>query len=182
MTRAETIAVMGILKAAYPRYYDDQKLAQQAVTVWADMFADDPFDVVVMAVKSLIATSKYIPNIADVKEKIQELTTAPQMSELEAWERIAKAIKNGYYGAQEEFDKLPPILQKLVGSPAQLREWALMDTSQIQTVVSSNFMRSYRVTSKRESELAALPQDVRNMMLESAKAVDMKKITGGTET
>ena len=179
MTRTETITVMGILKAAYPRYYEDQKLAQQAVNLWADMFADDPVGVVVLAVKALIATNKFVPTIADVKEKIQELTAKTQMSELEAWGYIAKAIKNGYYGAQAEFDKLPPILQKLVGSPAQLREWALMDVTQIQSVVSSNFMRSYRVMAKRESEMAALPEDVRDMMLEAGKAVDMKKLERG---
>ena len=60
MTRAETLAVMSILKAAYPAYYRDMKRqdAEAVVNLWAEMLADYPADLVAAAVKSHIASDR----------------------------------------------------------------------------------------------------------------------------
>src|SRR5690606_20078926 len=89
--------------------------AKAAVDLWATIFSDTPAKLVIEAVKSLICTLKYPPTIADVKEKIHLLTQPQGMSELEAWNTVRRAIS--YYDAQENYNNLPPMLQKLVGSP-----------------------------------------------------------------
>ena len=86
------------------------------------------------------------------------------MNEAEAWGLISKAIRNGLYGAKEEFAKLPPELQRLVGTPAQLREWAGMDSSTIQSIIASNVQRSFRVVRERESLNAALPPEAKKLL------------------
>jgi hypothetical protein len=86
------------------------------------------------------------------------------MTEQEAVMLVMKATRNGLYGAKEEFDKLPPILQRLVGSPEQIRSWSLMSEDDIQTVVASNLMRSYRVVAKQEEYRQALPASLRTMI------------------
>ena len=83
------------------------------------------------------------------------------------------AISNGLYGAGEEFAKLPPLLQRLVGSPAQLGEWARMDSAAVQSVVASNFQRAFRVAQEREDWQKNLPPDVRELI----EAVAPKKLT-----
>ena len=88
------------------------------------------------------------------------------MTEYEAWNTVKKAIGNGYYGCVEEFGKLPEILRRLVGSPNQLRDWATMESEALNTVVASNFMRSYRVRAEREREYLLLPSDVKAFMAE----------------
>lgn len=168
MTRDETLAIMTVLKTAYPSFYKDmnRETALQAVSLWTEMFSDDKPEIVAAAVKALIKTRKegYPPTIGEVSAKIAELTQPKEMTELEAWSLVERACRNGLHGAAEEFAKLPPLIQKAVGSPNQLREWAMMDADTVKSVVASNFMRSFKVYQKRERDMAMLPGDVRQLL------------------
>jgi hypothetical protein len=130
------------------------------------MFADDDLDIVTAAVEAFIATDVkgFSPVIGIIKNKISEIKRPENITEFEAWSRVKQAISNGYYGCIEEFEKLPPILQRLVGSPNQLRDWATMSTETLNTVVASNFMRSYKARAIHEHEYAMLPGDVKKFI------------------
>ena len=168
MNYEETLAIMGVLKAAYPQYYRDMKRsdAESVVSLWAEMFKDEPVNVVAVAVKAYIAsdTNGFPPHIGAIKNEIAKIKAPKSMTEQEAWLLVKNATRNGLYGSAEEFEKLPPICKKLVGSPSQLREWATMDSDTLNSVVASNFQRSYKVMEKREKERLALPSDVRDIM------------------
>ena len=77
---------------------------------------------------------------------------------------VSKALHNGIYGYKDEFDKLPPTVQAAVGRAEQLREWAVMDIGEVESVVASNFMRSFKTIQKRERETAMIPPDVRELL------------------
>ena len=64
----------------------------------------------------------------------------------------------------EAFNNLPPILQRLVGSPNQLLEWGRMGNEALNTVIASNFMRSYRVRAEHEREYLLMPGDVKSYL------------------
>ena len=164
MTLQETATIMDILTAAYPHFYGGKRApdAKNTLSLWASVFADDDVQLVAAAVKAIIVadTREFPPTIAHVKEKMRRLVQPETMTEAEAWTLISQATKNGIYGSQEEFAKLPSALQKLVGSPEQLRVWATMDSDTLHSVVSSNFQRSYKVILQREQEAAKLPKDV----------------------
>lgn len=168
MNREETLAIMGVLKAAYPNFYKGMGRAdaEGIVDLWSSMFDQEPAQLVAMAVKAHIANDKngYPPHIGAIKEAIVKLRTPEEMTEQEAWGLVLKALRNGIYGAQKEFDALPPLIQRLVGSPSQLKEWAMMDGDAVNSVVASNFQRSYKVRSASEREMLALPADVRQAM------------------
>ena len=175
MTRAETLAVMSILKAAYPAFYRDMKRqdAEAAVNLWAEMFEDYPPQVVAAAVKAHIASDKkgFPPCIGSIIDAINTVSApSGEMSEGEAWAMVSKAIRNSGYNSEQEFEQLPERLQRIVGHPAQLREWALMDTSTVQSVVQSNIMRSFRARAESERKMRAMPSDVRSKMEELTKA------------
>lgn len=184
MNREETLAIMGVLKAAYPNYYRDMKRgdAEGVVELWHTMFADDPAQVVGMAVKAHIATDTkgFPPHIGAIKESIRKLTQPKEMTEQEAWALVRQATRNGIYGSQDEFDRLPPSIQKLVGSPNQLREWAMMDGETLNSVVASNFQRSYKVVAAREREMLTLPQNIRVLLDEINTNKEMPQLTDGT--
>ena len=159
---------MDIFGSAYPNFYKSQTSDERlnAAKLWAAMFVDDDFETVLYAVKSFIVTDEkgFPPVIGVVKNKIADLQNRGEMTEYEAWNTIKKAISNGYYGAADEFAGLPPILQRLVGSPNRLKEWATMETEQIETVMASNFMRSYRARAEHEREQLMMPADVKNFI------------------
>lgn len=164
MTRQEALAVMVMLKTAYPTFYKNYSKDEinAAVDLWATMFADEKPQIVVEAVKSLICILKYPPTIADVKEKITMITQPPTMTEMEAWDLVRRAIT--YYNASEAFANLPLILKKIVGSPNTLREWALMDVETVNSVIQSNFMRSYKAKVAQEKEYAMLPSSTKQLI------------------
>lgn len=168
MTERETAQIMDILQIAYPQFYSGKSATdpEKALRLWAGMFAGDPVEVVAAAVKAFIATSTshFPPSIGEIRAKIQLLTEPEEQTEVEAWAIVAKALRNSGYCAAEEFEKLPEDIRKLVGSPHQLREWSLMDADSVQTVVASNFQRSFRVQKARDREVKALPPDVRKFL------------------
>lgn len=166
MTEQETELVMAVLHAAYPYFYRGASAADidAAIKLWSMMFAADPYREVDAAVKSLIATKVegYPPTISAVKDEIQKLHEAANgaLTPQEAWALVDKATRNGYWGYKKEFDALPPLVQKAVGAPEQLKAWAKMSEETVQSVVASNFMRTYRTIEAREREDAKLPPEV----------------------
>lgn len=169
MTRKETGIIMDILTAAYPRFYSGYDPAdfRNAINLWSDMFRNDDVALVAAAVKSVIESDEkgFPPSIGQVKSKMRLLVQKPnELTEAEAWSLVAKAVKNGLYESEKEFAKLPQNIQKLVGSHNQLRDWAMLDSDTLHSVVSSNFQRSYRAIAAREQEIAKLPADVKKII------------------
>lgn len=168
MDRDETIATLAILRGAYPGFYRgiSKTEAEDAVNLWLDIFGRYPFQLVLAAVKSFIeADEKGFPPVpGQIVAKIRLITEPEQQGELEAWSLVSAATQNGLYGYRDEFKKLPPIVQKIVGTPEQIRDWAMMDSSTFQSVVASNFQRAYRTACAREAEIAKLPAEVRIMI------------------
>lgn len=164
MTIQETAKVMDVIKGAYPNW----NATRETAIVWAQLFMDDPVNEVVAAVKSFIASDVkgFPPVIGQIKQLMSELKT-DDLGEQEAWALVRKAIGNGIYGSSTEFAKLPPILQKVVGDPDQLTEWAML-TDGLDTVVASNVMRSYRKELDRQKLERVLPSDVRNVLTGTA--------------
>lgn len=165
MTLQEVGQVMDIITMSYPAFYakktDEEKY--ETSVLWASLFEPYPVELVAAAVKSFIGTDEkgYPPVPGQIMAKVRLLTKPEEMTEAEAWNLVRKAAGNSIYNAQKEFDKLPPVLQRLVGSPNQLREWGMMEGDEFQTVVASNFQRSYRARAASEREYLALPPDVR---------------------
>lgn len=168
MNLEETLAIMGVLQIAYPTYYrgvgEEQALA--AANLWAEMFADDSTAHVASAVKALIATDEkgYPPSIGAVKAQLRKITQPPSMAPVEAWGLVWRAIQRSGYNSREEFEKLPPTLRRLVGSSDQLKAWSMMDAGTVQSVIASNFQRSYQTRAKQEEEFQALPSDIKTMI------------------
>ena len=169
MDLKETAAVMAVLKIAYPRYYANtsKREAEEAISLWQTMLEEYPAAAVTGAVKALIATNQYPPTIAEVIERIKLLTKPAELGEVEAWGLVKNAIRNSTYHSIEEFEKLPKEIQKTLGSPSTLREWAMSGGESMETVVASNFMRSYRAKVDNIKTIEAVPAGVKALIAEA---------------
>lgn len=163
MTREETVKIIRIMVDSYPNYKPNN--ISETVDVWQMMLSDYDYNMVAMALKAYILsdTSGFAPSIGQLVGKIQSITQPQELSEMEAWALVSKAIRNSGYNSVEEFAKLPPSAQKAVGLPDQLRTWAL-DENYNEQVVSSNFMRCYRTELARHEELSKMPSDVKALI------------------
>lgn len=175
MNKVDVIKLLTILKASYPNFYKDmpKEEVKSIVEVWAMMFADDDPQLVAESLKAVIATSKFPPSIAEVKEKMKLILQPEQMTEIEAWNIVNRAIRNSAYDAQRYFDEFPPVIQRLVGSPNQLREWGQMDSETVSSVIQSNFMRSYKARTAHDRQIDALPESTKQLMLGLAEKFKM---------
>ena len=156
--------IIAVMMVSYPNFkpVDVNFMAQE----WANMLSEYTYQQVDVALRYYITTDKsgFAPSIGKIVEKIKSVSEPKELNEIEAWTLVSKALRNGYYGAEEEFAKLPPIVQKAVGSPEQIRLWARTDDKSIETVISSNFMRTYKAEVKRAEEYARLPEEVKALM------------------
>lgn len=177
MNRKELLQIFALLEANYePQFAKKTDLNKKAmVNLWEEHFIDKDYNLVKAAVNAYISTdiTGYVPNVGQINEQIRKLTQTEAMTEQEAFNLIFKAISNSLYNAEKEFEKLPPILQTLVGSPNMLREWGMMDSDTVKSVVSSNLMRSYRVAEERQRVKEALPSNIRAMLEDAANKMSI---------
>ena len=174
MNREETKKILRIMVDSYPNYKPVDMA--ETIDVWQMMLEDFSYQQVAMALKAYIMsdTSGFAPSIGQLVGKMQMISTPNELNEMEAWALVSKAIRNGYYGAETEFEKLPEMVQKAIGQPSQLRQWAHSDMESIETVIQSNFMRSYRMVVKREKEVQRMPSDVR-MLIEKTNEMMLEQ-------
>ena len=72
-----------------------------------------------------------------------------EMSAQEAWALVYKAICNSAYNSAHEFDKLPELVKKAVGSADNLRNHAI-DSDFNLGVAQSNFIKAYNTILERK--------------------------------
>ena len=163
MTREETVKIIRIMCDSYPNYKPNN--LSEMVDVWCMMLEEYTYEQISVALKVYILSdeSGFAPSIGQLVGKIHSISSPRELNEMEAWTLVSNAIRNSGYNSVEEFSKLPPIVQKAVGLPGQLRIWAL-DENYNENVVMSQFMRSYRIETSRKNELQKLPSEARQII------------------
>lgn len=165
MTKQETAKILAVITEVYPAFAKDRNL-ENTVEIWARFFEDEPYKAVEAAVMQYVAADLkgFAPSIGQIKAAVHTVAGAEEMSEVQAWGLVAKACRNSLYNSESEFAKLPPVIQEVVGSPSVLKLWSMSEPEEFNTVISSNFMRSYRVRAAHAKERAMLPESIQAML------------------
>lgn len=163
MTKQEAAGLMAILRVAYPLYYSklSEGDALATVNLWQEMFADDSYEIVSAALRSLIATDStgFPPAIGKVKEALSNLVDPEKMPAEKAWTLVSKAAAGNL-----PWEKLPPEVQEVIGSKNILRSWGMLDEDTFSSVIYSQFIKSYRIRAERRQQINALPANIRNVL------------------
>lgn len=176
MTRKETVKIIRIMCDCYPNYKPSD--LSETIDAWDMMLEEYSYSQISMALKAYVHsdTSGFAPSIGQLINKLHEVQSPQELNEMEAWLLVGKALRNGTYGAVEEFNKLPPLVQKAVGSPDNLRNWAQTDSESIENVVQSNFMRTYRTVVNRAKEYQKMPKDIQVLIESTNKSSYLAQI------
>lgn len=128
--------------------------------------AEYPEELVLQALRACIATntSGFAPDVGQIMSKIQTISQPQELDGMAAWGLVSKALRNGTYGAVEEFNKLPPLVRQAVGMPDSLKNWATSDYQTIETVIQSNFLRTYETVVKRANEINRMPDNIKSLI------------------
>ncbi len=163
MTEKEVRQLLAMTQAVYPNYNPPSREA--AVNAWLMCLSEYDNNVVMAAFKAYMTTntSGFAPAPGQLIEIMQVLTQPSELNELEAWSIVRKALRNCGYNSEQEFAKLPTVVQKAVGTPQQLKIWAC-DSEFNENVVSSNFIKTYRTEVKRATELNKMPENIKKLI------------------
>lgn len=173
MTREQVGKLLMTIQAYYPNYNPPDK--EITLNAWYIMLAEYPEELVLQALRACIATntSGFAPDVGQIMSKIQTISQPQELDGMAAWGLVSKALRNGTYGAVEEFNKLPPLVKQAVGMPDNLKNWATSDYQTIETVIQSNFLRTYETVVKRANEINRMPDDIKSL-IEKMNAISYK--------
>lgn len=164
MTEAEFGKIAVAMKSIYtdPKFLPDK----YAISVWYNMLKDLSNAECQAAVSEYIATKRFAPTVADIRElatKHAEPDEDAENAEI-AWSHVSRAIQNGNYGAEKEFERLTPTEQKAIGSSANIRELAQMDVDTVNSVEKSHFIRNFRAVVSRKKDDAKIPPQIASLI------------------
>ena len=158
------------LRTYYPR---EQLLPNpQAMELWFRELQDIPFDVAEIALRKWVATNKWSPSIADIREMTAGIVNGDPMSWGESWEKVMTAIRKfGSYNKGAALDSLDPLTRKCVES------MGYMELCMSENIMAdrAHYQRIFETLSKREqvNKQLGLP------LLEAINHVQLKGIDGG---
>lgn len=164
MTEEQVGKLLMTIQAYYPNYNPPDK--KVTLNAWYIMLAEYPEELVLQALRACIATntSGFAPDVGQIMSKIQTISQPQELDGMTAWGLVSKALRNGTYGAVEEFNKLPPLVKQAVGMPDNLKNWATSDYQTIETVIQSNFLRTYETVVKRVNEINRMPDNIKTLI------------------
>lgn len=171
MTREDTIQVLSILKAAYPKFYANltRDGAMQIIELWSAMFINDDVEYVKTALLKHIATNAFPPAIADIRKAMLFVTDANENDLGEAWGEVMRAVRNfGYIREKEALESLKSTTRRAVESMG----WQNICASENLMADRAHFLRIYEAIEKREKENMLLPLQLKEQMLRLQKNMD----------
>lgn len=166
MTAAETAELIAILREYYPRDVESTSIKAK-VKAWHMILQDWDYELVKAAAVAFVSSDDrgFMPAPGQILDKIKTLAETGALPAGEAWRLVSDAVTRcDRFNPAKEYNKLPPEVQRAVGSPQMLVEWGNVDPQSFQTVIASNFRRAYDTRQKREQEIAVLPESVRRVI------------------
>lgn len=152
------------LKSAYttPNFLPDE----YSIKVWFKFLEDLPCDLATLAVQKYIATNKYPPTIADIRETVANMMVgSPDWSE--SWKQVMKLIS--LYGLPNEA-KAYEAMDDTTREAVKRLGWKNLCMSQNQTADRANYRMVYEAVIKDQKASLSLPDNLK-MKLSNIKLI-----------
>ena len=130
-------------------YYPKENILpnQQAMELWYREIQDIPYEVAEAALRKWVATNKWSPSIADIREMTSGIVNGDPLTWGESWEKALKAVRRfGSYNKGAALDSLDPLTRKCVESIGYME----LCMSENIMVERAHFQKIFEVFAKRE--------------------------------
>ena len=143
MTREDTVKILRIISNTYPSW-KPQSMSEVA-DVWAKVFEQDDFEAIEAGLMAYIQndTTGFAPSPGQIRAGIKKAVDPVSTIE-EDIAQLRKAVSEGIYHSEREFDELSEIMQLAVGSHQNIRAWAMQPIDEFESVTLSHVRRAYR--------------------------------------
>lgn len=161
MAKPEQVkAVVAKLLAAF----DEDRFSRERLAVYVEMLADIPFEELLAAADSIIATGKYprMPTVADIRRSVGEARVGHLPDAETAWLEVKQTIRKvGFYG-------VPQFSSDLVADAVASIGWETLCSMEItqSSIYSAQFKRAYETFRNRleRSHALGLPSPKRTQI------------------
>lgn len=168
MQPAEIAKLLTVIAANYPGFAVDEIKHG----LWSDMLADIDYPTANMAVKRHIATSRFAPTIADIREQAMIASGQEEITAAEAWGELMQAVRlHGYYHERDGLASLSPETRRV----AEQITWREINLSENLDVLRGQFLRMYQAVHERARREAQLPEPWRTEALGAARVYELER-------
>lgn len=180
MTEQEFAKLAMAIKTFFPR--ENILPNSQALELWYRELQDIPAKVAEAALRKWVATNKWSPSIAELRETAAEVQNGEIPDWGEGWEQVLLAIRRfGSYREREALDSLDPMTRTCV----QRLGFRNICMSENISTDRANFRMMYESLAEREQtrQQVALPlqEVISQLRLETTEENGFLRIGGGTE-
>lgn len=157
MTKNEALKLLVVLTAAYPR----QEIGDPTAALYVKFMADLDYHATEVAIARHIATEKFFPAIAEIREAVVNVTN-PLPSAAEAWRETLRAVYDvGIYKGPPKFSH--PAVDKAVDTIG----WREICMSEVgDPAIRAHFMQVYESYRQRHLDEMRYPQLPSGLRLE----------------
>lgn len=152
-----------IIASALRTYYPKENLLpnEQAMQLWFNQLNDIPYKVAEVTLNKWVATNKWSPSIADIREQAAGITQGEAKEWGDAWQEVLRAIsKYGSYREDEALASLDDTTRTVV---RRLGFRNLCFSEEIQ-VDRANFRMIYEQQLHRDKQDAQLPPKLKALI------------------
>ena len=175
MTKQEFALWVAALKTYYSK---EEKLLpnKEAMALWYSQLSDIPYPLANAVLQKWVATQKWSPSIAEVREQAALIQNGQTPTWGEGWEEVRKAIRQyGIYNQQEAMDSLSGITKEAV----KMLGFRNLCLSENETSDRARFEQIYTTLEKRQHENAQLPEGLRESIKALTERIALPELTDG---
>ena len=145
MNNAETQKILEHIKTMYGKEY-----TPDTIKLWTGTLQDISFTEASYALVSWFQTEHWPPLPADIRAKVYNLNTEPDVLASQAWDQLLRALRNAYAPESERiWNELPDITKQIVGGYATFRAWGNTETASLESVQRPMFVKRFEELQSR---------------------------------
>lgn len=177
MTKADAARLVAIVATAYPNFdkFKNDDSIKSTVSLWAMMFASDDGAVVGLAVQKHIATSKWPPSVAELREIMLEIQHPELIDPDKAWLAVSDLLyTEGQNNHGDLYKQLPPLVARAVESIGWGNLWEMHRSYCAGGKPGMDrvaFMQQYTPMFEREKQRAMTPEYINKQIDRAAASI-----------
>jgi hypothetical protein len=166
MNKKEVSNLLGLAAANFPNM--QEKDFRPTAVLWEKMLSDMPYQVAENALIRVLATTKYFPTVAEIREAAVVNSQPQIITAAEAYQLVLKAIHcYGSYREQEALESLDPLTRKVTEAIG----WRSLCLSEEPDVIRGQWRKAYEGLEKRVTTEAKMPQALKQLTCEIGRSV-----------
>ena len=172
MTRKEFAKFCMALKTFYSR--ENLLPNNEAIELWYGQLQDIPFDLAEAILNKWVATNKWSPSIADIREQAAAIQHGAVPDWGEGWQQVMRAVQRyGSWDVEKAMNSFDEITRNCVENIGFLN----ICMSENVSVERANFRMLYERYTERKKQDAQLPEALKILIGQ----MKLKRIEGGKE-